>query len=264
MSTALANHKVLVLNRDYRAINVVPLHKAMSMIAKMEKPLVCRQTQRVLRPAEPKARIYDPRTDFTTYTWEDWMKLKANKVFACQNAKCEDFNIKLHWSTTEIQCAKCKCMVEEVDEDSIAYCPRINGVTELRKVRLPSIILLSRYDKSYQHKNNFNRRAIYKRDRNTCQYCGKVFSTSELNIDHVVPRGQGGLTTWENVALSCVKCNTKKGCRTPKEANMKLLSKPEKPKMGMFTVDHKYIPKDWTDFLSECYWLTTLENDNPA
>jgi len=75
-----------------------------------------------------------------------------------------------------------------------------------------------------------SRRALLSRDHYTCQYCGAQSSGKELTIDHVLPRSQGGETTWENVAAACKSCNSKKGNRTPTEANMQLLSQPRKPK----------------------------------
>ena len=29
-------------------------------------------------------------------------------------------------------------------------------------------------------------------------------------MDHVIPRDQGGKTSWENIVTSCIKCNSKK------------------------------------------------------
>jgi 5-methylcytosine-specific restriction endonuclease McrA len=34
----------------------------------------------------------------------------------------------------------------------------------------------------------FNLRNIFARDKNRCQYCGKRYPTSELSLDHVIPR----------------------------------------------------------------------------
>ena len=76
----------------------------------------------------------------------------------------------------------------------------------------------------------FNRRNIFARDNNQCQYCGQKFPTSELSLDHVIPRSQGGQSTWENIVCACVECNVRKGGRTPKQAHMTLIRKPEKPK----------------------------------
>ena len=53
-----------------------------------------------------------------------------------------------------------------------------------------------------------SRAMIYKRDNNTCQYCG---ATTRLTVDHVIPRCRGGQDTWENLVVACSTCNTKKG-----------------------------------------------------
>jgi len=62
----------------------------------------------------------------------------------------------------------------------------------------------------------FSRFNVFARDKNTCQYCGGKFARSELNLDHVIPRSRGGLSTWENVVCSCFSCNRIKGGRLPR------------------------------------------------
>lgn len=74
------------------------------------------------------------------------------------------------------------------------------------------------------------RRGVLSRDQYTCQYCGSSPPRKELTIDHVLPRSRGGKTTWENIITACQKCNGRKGNRTPAEANMKLLSEPQRPR----------------------------------
>lgn len=74
------------------------------------------------------------------------------------------------------------------------------------------------------------RRGVLSRDQYTCQYCGATPPRKDLTVDHVLPRSRGGKTTWENVATACKKCNGKKGCRTPHEANMQLRTKPVRPR----------------------------------
>jgi 5-methylcytosine-specific restriction endonuclease McrA len=64
------------------------------------------------------------------------------------------------------------------------------------------------------------------RDRNTCQFCGAVFPSSELTLDHVVPRSRGGRSSWENLVACCYRCNNSKGDRTPEEAGLKLARRP--------------------------------------
>ncbi|MCD6288856.1 MAG: HNH endonuclease [Anaerolineae bacterium] len=74
------------------------------------------------------------------------------------------------------------------------------------------------------------RRTVMARDRYTCQYCGAQPGKAELTLDHVIPRSQGGETSWENVVTACRACNQRKGNRTPAQAGMKLLHKPRRPR----------------------------------
>ncbi|HMP15995.1 MAG TPA: HNH endonuclease, partial [Gemmatales bacterium] len=80
------------------------------------------------------------------------------------------------------------------------------------------VIRLLGYDKLPKQTVKFNRRNIFARDHNQCQYCGKRFSTNDLSLDHVIPRSQGGGATWENIVCACLAGNIKKGGRTPKQA----------------------------------------------
>jgi 5-methylcytosine-specific restriction endonuclease McrA len=128
--------------------------------------------------------------------------------------------------------------------------------------RIPEIILLSKYKGFPQQRVHFSRRTIYRRDGNQCQYCLKKPGTSELTIDHIVPRAQGGKTTWENCCLACTPCNRKKADRTPEQAHMKLARKPFKPKFTLYKGDYRC--KSWEQILGVAYWETELESDNPA
>ena len=79
------------------------------------------------------------------------------------------------------------------------------------EIQVPRVIRLLSYDRLPKQGVRFNRRNIFARDGNRCQYCGRKFPTSELSLDHVTPRSRGGDTSWENIVCSCVKCNVKKG-----------------------------------------------------
>src|SRR5262245_41560024 len=102
--------------------------------------------------------------------------------------------------------------------------------TASSEIQVPRVIRLMGYDKLPKQTVKFNRRNIFARDNNQCQYCGRRFPTNELSLDHVIPRSQGGQSTWDNIVCACVKCNVKKGGRTPKQAHMSLIRKPEEPK----------------------------------
>ena len=130
-------------------------------------------------------------------------------------------------------------------------------------LRLPEIIVLNDYDKNPNRHVKFSRQAIWRRDSYTCQYCGGKPGPGELNVDHVIPRAQGGLTTWENCVLSCIPCNSRKDNRTPEQAHMKLLKKPVKPKFAPFKHERRVAPKSWSHFVSTAYWEVEMFNDNP-
>lgn len=222
------DRKVLVLNKNYDAINLAPLKRAMNLLSSWYAPLTDKITGEILRPSEPKARVL--ASDNNLYTWQDWSKLRPTEA------------------------------------DATA------GTGQL-VFKVPEIILLTRCDRNlHQQRVNFNRKTIYKRDGHRCQYCGCKPGDGELSIDHVLPRCQGGKTTWENCVLACVACNAQKEGRTPEQAfknrknwigpsPMKLLSIPRKPQLGLFKSEKPVILQSWTDWISAQYWDAPLEHD---
>ena len=129
------------------------------------------------------------------------------------------------------------------------------------EIQVPRVIRLTTYEKLPKQTVKFNRRNIFARDNNQCQFCGKKFPTSELSLDHVIPRSQGGQSTWENIVCACVSCNVRKGGRTPKQAHMTLVRKPEKPKrsplLNLKLTHSKY--QSWRTFLDNAYWSVELK-----
>jgi 5-methylcytosine-specific restriction endonuclease McrA len=102
-----------------------------------------------------------------------------------------------------------------------------NGKYLYREFPLPSVIRLFHYVSIPYKEMPLTRRNIFERDQNTCQYCRN--KGEQLTLDHIIPRSRGGPDLWENLVTACVRCNIKKGNRTPKEANMTLLCKPRRP-----------------------------------
>lgn len=129
------------------------------------------------------------------------------------------------------------------------------------QIAVPKIVRLLGYDKLPKARVKLNRRNLFARDHNRCQYCGRRFPPSELSIDHVVPRSQGGGTSWENVVCACTKCNVRKGGRTPQQARMRLISTPRRPKRSpVLTIklsDTRYA--SWKQFLDFAYWNVELK-----
>jgi 5-methylcytosine-specific restriction endonuclease McrA len=131
---------------------------------------------------------------------------------------------------------------------------------------MPSVIRFVRKVTGYFRRGiRFNRRNVWTRDKGNCQYCGRHVSQREFTFDHVVPLSQGGKTVWENIVVACVTCNQKKQGRTPKQAGMRLLSEPQKPKsLPALDLDRMWgteIPETWKDYLgSYRYWHGDLKD----
>ena len=100
---------------------------------------------------------------------------------------------------------------------------------------IPAIVRLVKFIRTiYRREVPLSRKNIITRDSCTCQYCGAESPPSELTIDHIVPRVQGGADQWTNMVTSCRGCNMKKGGRTPRQAGMRLLRQPFKPTVMEF------------------------------
>ena len=118
---------------------------------------------------------------------------------------------------------------EEVNSPSLSF-------------KIPSVIVLKNVVKFMNQGLRPTRSNIIWRDHNKCQYCTCDFTTSELTLDHVVPRSRGGKNTWTNLVACCRKCNQAKRDRTPEEAGMELLRKPLKPHNSILRHAHGIEP----------------------
>ncbi len=127
-------------------------------------------------------------------------------------------------------------------------------------IAVPRIVRLLFYDRLPRNEVKFNRRNIFARDANRCQYCGKKFPTNELSLDHVIPKSSGGTASWENLVCACTDCNARKGGRTPKQARMTLVKLPVKPKRNPTVHLHLSSQKyhSWKQFLDHAYWSVEL------
>lgn len=121
------------------------------------------------------------------------------------------------------------------------------------RLRIPSVLLLRMYDRVPTKEVKFNRRNVFERDDYTCQYCGNSFREDDLNLDHVIPRDQGGRTSWENIVTSCKRCNTRKANRMPHQAGMHLMKLPVRPKWRPYVsiVDDHGVEEGWEHFVGK-------------
>ena len=92
--------------------------------------------------------------------------------------------------------------------------------------------------------------ALFRRDCNTCLYCGETFPFRDLSRDHVRPLVQGGGDRWNNVVTACKPCNHAKGGKTPEQAGMQLLAIPFTPNHAEYVfLQGRRVLADQMDFL---------------
>lgn len=118
---------------------------------------------------------------------------------------------------------------------------------------VPAVVLLARPTVRHLRVARFCFENVYARDDGRCQYCGVSLVLAEATRDHVLPRSQGGVTSWENIVLACRACNGRKGGRTPEQAGMRLLRAPARPapfRLGL-GVRGRATPIEWRRFLGD-------------
>lgn len=122
-------------------------------------------------------------------------------------------------------------------------------------IEIPKVIRLLVYDKYPKMNVKFNRKNIFIRDKNICQYCGKNFPSPELSLEHVIPKSRGGSNGWTNIVSACNKCNKRKSHKTPKEAGLRLIKEPIAPKYNpVFNI--QLVPENynaWKYFIDKSY-----------
>jgi 5-methylcytosine-specific restriction endonuclease McrA len=116
-----------------------------------------------------------------------------------------------------------------------------------RNYPAPSIIRLQHYVHVPYKGISLSRNNIMRRDQFQCLYCG---STKNLTLDHLIPKSRGGNSSWTNLATACMRCNTKKGNRTPEEAGLILSRKPRRPTLSAFLASHvSTMDQNWSLYL---------------
>jgi len=112
---------------------------------------------------------------------------------------------------------------------------------------LPYVIRLKNYVPAPYSGVVMSRKNVFLRDNHVCQYCGK---NGNLTIDHIIPKSKGGKDNWENTVVCCIRCNNKKGDKTPEEAGMKLVNTPYKPPSSLYLHITRLgpVPECWYDY----------------
>ncbi|MCH8164468.1 MAG: HNH endonuclease [Planctomycetes bacterium] len=206
-------------------------------------PLVLNEQVLVLNRLYAAIRVISARRAFIM------LCKQAAEVIAVEDGQYVNYDFESWTQIAELQ--------REFEPDAHAWVrtPSIH-------IAVPKIIRLFGYDRLPRQEVKLNRRNLYARDGNRCQYCGGQFPTRELTIDHVTPRVLGGQHSWTNLVCACVTCNAKKGGRTPKLAGLKLIRNPVRPNRNpVITLrlgDAKY--HSWKAFLNDAYWTVELRD----
>ena len=190
MSSILTKATVLVLNRNWQAINVRTPQEAFCMMAtnvatglEIEFEDSGESESGSFRTPHSALRTRNIRP----VTWEEWITLAIR------------------------------------DQDEAVHTVR-------GQIRVPTVIVAVNYAKVPKKRPKLCARTIRERDGNRCQYTGRLLHPDEGSLDHVVPRSRGGKDAWENLVWSAKEVNQRKADRLPHEAGLRLLSTPRAPK----------------------------------
>ena len=213
MSSILTKATVLVLNRNWQAINVRTPQEAFCMMATnvatgLEIELEDSSESEADSFRTPHSAL---RTrNIRPVTWEEWIALPIR------------------------------------DQDEAVHTVR-------GQIRVPTVIVAVNFAKVPKKRPKLCARAIRERDGNRCQYSGRLLRPEEGSLDHVVPRSRGGKDAWENLVWSAKEVNQRKADRLPQESGIKLASKPRAPKElpAMAFIRNSHDIADWGVFVEE-------------
>jgi 5-methylcytosine-specific restriction endonuclease McrA len=121
--------------------------------------------------------------------------------------------------------------------------------TVKRTIPLPSVIRLEQMIHRPRLHVKMTHREVFRRDKFTCQYCGR--RSSDLTVDHVWPKHLGGEHVWTNVVTACPPCNHRKGGRKLEESQLSLLHVPKEPPTSAFYIFGRYLEEntEWEPFV---------------
>jgi 5-methylcytosine-specific restriction endonuclease McrA len=192
MNDVLHKSTVLVLNRNWQAIDVKTPAQAFCMMANGNATALDMLGVGDMRPVR----------------WHDWIALPVRD---------EDYAVRT-----------------------------VRGL-----VRIPTVLVLARYNKVPRRRPKLSAKGIWERDGGRCQYTGRKLAPNEGNIDHIVPRSRGGITSWENCVLADKRVNSLKGNRLPEEVGLQLKKRPQTPRELPVTyfIRNAHNVADWEHFL---------------
>lgn len=187
-------------------------------------------------------------TDHTLVLNKNWVAIMVTTSFSALLSVCRD--------RAECMCTETfeRFTIDRWIERSIERAEILPPEKFIKAVRFPiekpEIIIIKDYGGVPFKQVHFTKRNVFKRDSYVCQYCGEAFTSTELTIDHVIPRSRGGANTWENCVSACERCNAYKGDRTPQECGFTLIKQPKMPRWTPISGTMPHVrPESWNRFL---------------
>jgi 5-methylcytosine-specific restriction endonuclease McrA len=209
----LTKATVLVLNRNWQAINVRTPQEAFCMMATnvatgLEIEFEDESASECDSSRTPRSALHT--RNIRPVTWEEWIILPIR------------------------------------EQDEAVHTVR-------GQIRVPTVIVAVNYAEVPKKRPKLCARTIRERDGNRRQYTGRVLRPEEGSLDHVVPRSRGGKDAWENLVWSAKEVNQRKADRLPHEAGLKLLSVPRAPKAMPVSAFIRNLAEveDWKLFINE-------------
>ncbi len=93
-------------------------------------------------------------------------------------------------------------------------------------------------------------KALFRRDKHVCGYCGDQFTNCKLTRDHILPVSRNGKNEWTNVITSCGPCNKRKKNHLLDEIGFKLLYQPHAPSRSEWLIlQNPHLLPDQLEFL---------------
>jgi 5-methylcytosine-specific restriction endonuclease McrA len=220
MMTILNKTIVLVLNRNWQAINVRTPQEAFCMMAtNVATALEIEFEDDGALPlpkgegrgeGEEIARVADRASNIRPVPWDEWITLPIR--------------------------------------------PHDNAVRTVRgQIRVPTVVVAVNFARVPKKRPKLSAKTIRERDGNRCQYTGVLLRPEDGSLDHVLPRSRGGRDTWENLVWSSKDVNARKANRLPHEAGLRLLKTPRAPRElpASAFIRNAHNVADWRLFVKE-------------
>lgn len=123
--------------------------------------------------------------------------------------------------------------------------------TARHKIRVPSIIVLSDYDRVPVVNPNMTKTNMWDKQKGKCMYTLEELKWDDCDVDHYIPQSKGGKTDWTNCGLTKIAHNRKKGDKLAHEVGFQLRIPLVAPKPKPVAVRLRRDPRfpEWDPFI---------------